>query len=144
MELPDIHERQRMLLCKNRRRSNSDVRNMHFTLKVDRKVLWAEVFRRETAQDMQEFTRALNAEAQKSRCQRILICVRHSRPFFLAEDYTDLIRIAANPAIHIALVGDSEELLASHHLVELLTRQRGANVRGFAKEASAYKWLRRR
>jgi DNA ligase D-like protein (predicted 3'-phosphoesterase) len=119
-------------------------KGMHFTIKVDRKVLWADLFRRETAQDMQEFIRALNAEVQKSGCQRILICVRHSRPFFLAEEYTDLIRLAANPAIRIALVGDSEDLHASHHLVELLTRQQGANVRGFANEASAYKWLRRR
>jgi hypothetical protein len=38
----------------------------------------------------------------------------------------------------------TEELHASHHLVELLTRERGANVRGFANEARAYKWLRRR
>lgn len=117
---------------------------MHFTINVDRKVLWADVFRRETAQDMQEFVRTLNAEVQKSGCQRILICVRHSRPFFLADDYADLIRLAANPAIRIALVGDSEDLHASHHLVELLTRQRGANVRGFPNEARAYKWLRRR
>lgn len=117
---------------------------MHFEIKVDRKVLWAELFRRETAQDMQEFTRALSTEIQKSGCQRVLICVRHSRPFFLADDYADLIRLAADPAIRIALVGDSEDLHASHHLVELLTRQRGANVRGFPNEARAYKWLRRR
>jgi hypothetical protein len=117
---------------------------MHFTTKIDRKVLWADLFRRETAQDMQEFIKALSADVQKSGCRRILICVRHSRPFFLADDYADLIRLAANPAIRVALVGDSEELHASHHLVELLTRERGANVRGFVNEPRAYKWLRRR
>ena len=117
---------------------------MHFTIKLDRKVLWAELFRRDTAQDMQEFIGAVNAQVQKSGCQRILICVRHSRPFFLADQYADLLRLAANPAMRIALVGDSEELHASHHLVELLTRQRGANVCGFVNEARAYKWLRRR
>lgn len=117
---------------------------MHFTVKIDRKILWADLSRRETTQDMQEFIRALSAEVQKSGCQRILICVRHSRPFFVAEEYTDLIRLAANPAIRIALVGDSQELHASHHFVELLTREKGANVCGFANEARAYKWLRRR
>lgn len=117
---------------------------MHFTTKVVRKLLWVDLFRRETAQDMQEFIKALTAEIQKTGCQRILICVRHSRAIFQAQDYADLTRLAANPAIRIALVGDSEELHASHHLVELLTRERGANVRGFASESRAYKWLRRR
>lgn len=85
----------------------------------------------------------LSTEVQKSDCRQILICVRYSRPIFLAHDYADLMRLAGNPAVRIALVGDSEELHASHHLVELLTRERGANVRGFANDASAYKWLRR-
>lgn len=117
---------------------------MHFTIKAARKLLWADLFHRETAQDRQEFVKTLKAHVQNSGCHRILICVRHSQPLFQAQDYADLMRLAADPEIRIALVGDSEELHASHHLVELLTRGQGANVRGFASEASAYKWLRRR
>jgi hypothetical protein len=117
---------------------------MHFTIKLVRSVLWVDLFRRETADDMQDFIKALSTEVQKSGCKRILVCVRHSRPIFQAQDYGDLMRLAADPAARVALVGDSEELHASHHLVELLTRERGANVRGFASEARAYRWLKRR
>jgi len=116
---------------------------MHFTIKVARGLLFADLFHRETAHDMQEFIDALSGEVRKKDCQRILICVRHSRPLFMAQDYADLMRLASDPTIRVALVGDSADLHASHHLVELLTRERGANVRGFASEASAYKWLRR-
>jgi hypothetical protein len=71
-----------------------------------------------------------------------LIRVVHSRPIFRADQYAGLTRLAADPGIRIALVADSEELRASHHYVELLTRQQGANVRGFNDEASAVEWLR--
>jgi hypothetical protein len=117
--------------------------SMHFTIEVLRGLLWAELFRCETAQEMQEFIKALHAETRKSACHGILICVRHSRPIFRAEDYADLTRLAASPAIRIALVADSEELRASHHFAELLIREQGANVRGFGNEASAFKWLKR-
>ena len=69
--------------------------------------------------------------------------MRHSRPLFQAHDYADLTRLATTPEIRVALVGDSEEVHASHHLVELLSRERGGNVRGFVNEARAYKRLRR-
>jgi len=119
---------------------------MHFTIEVEGNsypnILRAELSRRETAEEMQEFIRALNAEIQKRGCSLTLIRVVHSRPIFRADQYAGLTRLAADPGIRIALVADSEELRASHHYVELLTRQQGANVRGFNDEASAAEWLR--
>jgi len=119
---------------------------MHFTIEVEGNsypnILRAELSRRETAEEMQEFIGALNAEIQKRGCNLTLIRVVHSRPIFRADQYAGLTRLAADPGIRIALVADSEELRASHHYVELLTRQQGANVRGFNDEASAVDWLR--
>jgi hypothetical protein len=119
---------------------------MHFTIEVEGNsypiILRAELSRRETAEEMQEFIRALNAEIQKRGCSLTLIRVVHSRAIFSADQYAGLTRLAADPGIRIALVADTEELRASHHYVELLTRQQGANVRGFNDEASAVEWLR--
>src|SRR6266850_2657850 len=119
---------------------------MHFTLELEANcypnILRAELSRRETAEEMQEFITALNAEIRKSGCKLILIRVRHSRPLFSAEQYAGLTRLAATPDIRIALVAHTQELRASHHYVELLTRQHGANVRGFNDEASAREWLK--
>jgi len=115
---------------------------MHFTIEVNHNILRAELYRRQTAEEMHEFLRALNAEIRKSGCNLTLIWVRHSQPLFKAEQYAGLTRLAGDGAIRVALVGDSEELRASHHFVELLTRQQGANVRGFNDEASALEWLK--
>lgn len=81
-----------MLLCKNpgagkRPRAR---RNMHFTLEVCHNLLRAELFGRQTAEEMQEFIRALNAEIRRSGCNLALICVRHSLPLFQAEQYAGL------------------------------------------------------
>ena len=115
---------------------------MHFTIEVNQNILRAELFRRQTAEEMQEFIKALSADTRRSRCNLILIHVRHSLPLFRAEQYASLTRLAGDGAIRVALVGDSEELRASHHYIELLTRQQGANVRGFNDEGSALDWLR--
>jgi hypothetical protein len=119
---------------------------MHFTIVVEGNsypnILRAELSRRETAEEMHEFIRALKAEIQESGCSLTLIRVVHSRPIFTAEHYVELTRLAANPGIRIALVAHTEELRASHHYLELLTRQQGANVRGFNDEASALEWLK--
>src|SRR6266850_4518480 len=119
---------------------------MHFTLELEANcypnILRAELSRRETAEEMHEFVKALNAEMQKSGCKLTLIRVVHSRPIFKAEHYSGLARLATVPGSRLALVAHTEELRASHHYVELLTRQHGANVRGFNDEASAREWLK--
>src|SRR5688500_7032939 len=117
-----------------RRKKVTGGRNMYFTLEVNHNLLRAELFGRQTTEEMEEFIRALNAEIRRSGCNLTLICVRHSLPLFKAEQYAGLMLLACNGDIRVALVGDSEELRASHHYVELLTRQQGANVRGFNDE----------
>jgi hypothetical protein len=111
-------------------------------MEVNLNILRAELFHRQTADEMHEFIKALNAEIRRSGCNLTLIYVRHSRPLFKAEQYAGLTRLAGNGDIRVALVGDCEELRASHHYIELLTRQQGANVRGFNDELSALEWLR--
>lgn len=107
--------------------------------------LRAELAGRETAAQTEEFLRALAAEAQERRCPRLLISIRESRAIFQVEQYRiseQLHRLAANPAVRVALLADSAELRAAHEYIELLARQRGANVRSFAREADAIDWLR--
>jgi O-glycosyl hydrolase len=73
------------------------------------------------------------------------MAVRRSRPIFKVEQYriSDYFKeIAANPAVRVALVGDSDELRAAHEHIELLARSSGANVRAFGDEAKALAWLR--
>jgi hypothetical protein len=116
--------------------------NMHFTIQLTQGILQAELSRRETAEETQEFIKAVYAEVRKNGCQRILIRVRHSRPIFDVQEYRQLRRLAASPAMLVALLGDSQEMGASHHYVELLARQDGANIRAFLDEARALDWLR--
>src|SRR5258708_13327917 len=134
-----IYSELAMLPCKNpdAKRRHPE-RNMHFTIEVQEvaanpryNILRAELSRRETAEEMQEFIRALNAEIQRSGHNRTLIWVRHSRPIFKAEHYAGLARLATNPGIRVALVADSMELRASHHYVELPTSPHAANLPGF-------------
>ena len=115
---------------------------MYFTMEVNHNILRADLFRRQTGEDMQEFTKAFDAKVRESGCRLALICVRHSLPLFKSEHYAALTRLAGDGSVRVALVGDSEELRASHHYVELLNRQEGANVRGFNDEGSALGWLR--
>lgn len=121
---------------------------MHFTIEevkpVDspHSILRAELSHRETAEEMHEFARALGAELRRTGATVALLHVRHSLPIFKAEHYAGLTHLAANPAIRIALVANTAELRASHHYVELLTRQQGGNVRGFNDESSALEWLK--
>lgn len=115
---------------------------MHYRMEVHDNILRAELYQRRTPEEMQEFINALDVEIRRSACARTLIRVRHSRPIFKAEQYAGLTRLATGGGIRIALIGDSEELRASHHYIELLIRPHSANVRGFNDETSALEWLK--
>ena len=104
-----------------------------------------ELVGRESVDETQEFIRAVAAEAQKTRCPRILVWVRRSRPIFKVEQYRIseyFKQLAANREVRVALLADSEELLAAHEYIEVLARQQGANVRAFRDEPLAFEWLR--
>jgi len=96
--------------------------------------LRAELVGRESVDETQEFIRAVAAEAQKTRCPRILVWVRRSRPIFKVEQYRIseyFKQLAANP-----------EVRAAHEYIEVLARQQGANVRAFREELPALEWLK--
>ena len=115
----------------------------HFSIVQD--CLRAEMVGRDTVEETQEFIAAVADEARKHGSPRILIFVRRSRPIFRVEQYriSEQFRVlAANPAVHVALVADTDELRAAHGYIEVLAAQNGASVRAFRDEAGAIEWLR--
>jgi hypothetical protein len=118
---------------------------MHYTFQKAPDHLRAELYRRETAEETIEFLEALAAEARKDQEGRILVWVRSSRPIFKVEQYRiseHFKQLAANKALRVALLADSDEVRASHQYIEVLASQQGAQVRAFREEARALAWLR--
>ena len=116
-----------------------------FTLVHD--CLRAEMVGRETVEETQDFIAAVADEARRAATPRILVCVRRSRPIFRVEQYRisqQFRALAANPAMRVALLADTDELRAAHGYIEVLAHQQGANVRAFRDEAAALDWLKAR
>lgn len=117
---------------------------MHYRIEQVHNYLRAELSNRKTTEEAQQFIRALLAKAAQCGCTRVLICVRNSRPIFKLNDYgiNEYFRqIAANPANRVALLSDSDDMRSSQQYIEMLGRERGANVKAFRDEASALAWL---
>ena len=110
--------------------------------------LYAELYGRETAEDMRSFLTAVKAQCSAHKRPLILVYIRESRPVFKAEDYGlsgELRGYASElvtPACRIALVGDSSEHHHAHEYIELVARQQRLNVRAFRGEEEALRWLR--
>jgi hypothetical protein len=118
---------------------------MHYKIELVQDYLRAELSERKTADETQEFIRALMAKASEGGCTRILVCVRNSRPIFKLHPYgipEYFKKLAANSANRVALVSDSEDMRSSQQYIEMLGREQGANVKAFRDEASALEWLR--
>src|SRR3954470_11140105 len=118
---------------------------MRYSFSLIRECLRGELLERETVAQTEEFIRALAAEAEKVRCARLLISVRNSRPIFQVGQYRIseyFARVISNPKVRVALLADSRELRAAHEYIELLARQRSANIRSFLRENDAIGWLR--
>ena len=118
---------------------------MGYRITLDRGVLRAELFGRETVEETKAFFQAVVSASRGSRCPCILISVRSSKPIFQVERH-GLIeyfrKLAVTSSRRIALLGDSKDLQLSHEYVELIARQHGLNVRSFPDEAAAYQWFR--
>jgi plasmid stability protein len=116
---------------------------MRFSVDLRQGYLRAELFGRETADEMREFLRAVLAACEQHGCPRILMAVRSSRVIFKADDYglSCFAPGLVSPACQIALLGDSDELHAAHEYIELVARQQQINARAFRDEASALHWL---
>jgi hypothetical protein len=117
---------------------------MGYKITLDRGVLRAKLFGRETVEDTKAFFQALISAARQSRCPSILISVRSSKPIFQLERH-GLIEYFGELAVtspRIALLGDSRDLRLSHEYAELIARQHGLAVRSFLDETAAYQWFR--
>src|SRR6266436_3215285 len=117
---------------------------MGYKITLDRGVLRAELFGRETVEETKAFFQAIVSASRDSPAPHILISVRSSKPIFQFERH-GLIeyfrKLAVTPSRRIALLGDSAELRLSHEYVELIARQHGLNVRSFPDEKTAYRWF---
>jgi len=110
-------------------------------------LLRAELRNRETIEETQRFLQAVLAENRRYRRPSILVQVSASKSVFHVEQHglIEYFKQLADTSIsRIALVGDTPELRLSHDYLELISRQRGLNVRSFATEAAALRWLDQR
>jgi hypothetical protein len=117
---------------------------MHFTFEHSPACLRATLYGRQTIEETLQFIEALAVEARKHSATRFLVCVRNSRPIFKVEGYKVSERfkqLAANRALRVALLADSDEVRASHQYIEVLATQQGAQVRAFRDEKRALAWL---
>src|SRR5947208_15367955 len=116
---------------------------MGYRVTLDRGVLRAELFGRETVEETKTFFQAVLRASRETRCPRILISIRSSKPVFQLERHglIEYFRELADTSQRIALLGDSKDLRLSHEYVELVAGQLGLNVRSFPDEAAAHRWF---
>ena len=111
---------------------------MHFHFDLAQDHLRAELFGRQTAEEMEQFVAALLAEIGRTAARRVLIWVRNSRAMFRDE----LRQLSSRSDVHVALLADADEVRASHQYLEVLAAQQGSRLRAFRDEAHALAWLR--
>lgn len=116
---------------------------MRFSLEPRAGYLLALVSGRDTAEEMRTLLRAVQQACRQHDCPRVLLSIRASRAVFRPEDYglSGYANQLATPACRIALVGDTPELNAAHEYIEVVARQQGLDVRAFADEPAAARWL---
>jgi hypothetical protein len=105
----------------------------------------AELVERETGAETSTFLKAVVEACAEHGLERVLLCVRASRPIFKVEQYQAsayLSALARRPGCRVALVANRPDLRASHEYLEVLAGQHGANLRSFSHEALAVEWLR--
>src|SRR5467141_1522042 len=117
---------------------------MGYKITLDRDVLRAELFSRETVKETKTFFQAIVRASRENRPRYILISVRSSKPIFQLERHGLLEyfrELAVTPSRRVALLGDTRDLRLSHDYIELIARQHGLNVRSFPDETTAYRWF---
>ena len=117
---------------------------MGYRITLDRGVLRAELFGRETVEQTKAFLKAVVSASRETQCPCVLISVRSSKPVFQLERHglIEYFReLAVTLSRRVALLGDTRDLRLSHDYVELIARQHGLNVRSFLDETAAYRWF---
>lgn len=121
---------------------------MRFTLERREGYLHAQLAQRQSAAEMSEFLHAVHAACREHEVSKVLMLVRQSRPAFKPEDYgldgnmRGYVNALVTANCRVALVGDTPELNAAHEYIEVVARQQNVNVRAFAEEGAALRWLR--
>src|SRR2546425_11234321 len=103
---------------------------MGYRITLDRGVLRAELFGRETVEQTKAFFQAVVSASKETHCPCVLISVRSSKPIFQLErhgliEYFRKLAVTSSP--RIALLGDSKDLRLSHEYAEVIARQNGLN-----------------
>jgi CheY-like chemotaxis protein len=117
---------------------------VRFTIERADGYLRAEIWDRRTAEETETFLRTLAEAARKHTSARVLICVHSSLPIFRVERYgasAYLKELSSKAWFRVAVVADQADILAAHQYLEILAAQQGANVRSFADEELAERWL---
>jgi CheY-like chemotaxis protein len=117
---------------------------VRFTIERADGYLRAELWDRRTAAETETFLRTLADAALKHTTARVLICVHSSLPIFRVEQFgasAYLKELSGKPWFRVAVVADQPDVLAAHQYIEVLAAQQGANLRSFADEDLAERWL---
>ncbi len=108
--------------------------------------LRADLLSRETPAETEEFLSAVREAGLKHPSARILIVVQSPRAIFRVEKFHTsafLEELAGKPNYRVALVARHFEVRLVQQYIEAMARFKRANLRSFAHEPSAIRWLTR-
>jgi hypothetical protein len=118
---------------------------MRYKITAKSEFLVAQMFDRDTAEETQEFLRAVVLENKTHRRRLVLLDIRSSKPLFHDPERLRLFdyfrELSFDKSCRTALLGDTKELCISHEYLALLAQQRAFNVRSFRDRAAALRWL---
>ncbi len=105
--------------------------------------LRVELQHRETAEQMREAIWAILGECRRHGVSSVLISTRASRPLFKLQEFgLSGFLDEMSTACKVALVADNADLRASDEYIATMAQQRNIDVRAFAAESAALRWLR--
>jgi len=118
---------------------------MVYRITLELEFLRAELFDRETADEVKSFLRAVAGASRKSQRACILMWVHAMKPLFEDDPY-ELIRYVGTlllpPSWKIALLGDATDFQGTHESVEAVAGKFRLNLWPFQEEAQALLWFR--
>jgi hypothetical protein len=105
--------------------------------------LKVELQHRETAEEMRQAIWTVLGECRRHGVSTVLLRTRASRPLFKLDEFgLSAFLEEMSPACKVALVADNSELRASDEYIATMAQQKNIDVRAFAAEAAALRWLR--
>src|SRR5258706_12246174 len=108
---------------------------MRYKITAKSEFLLAQMFDRDTAEETQEFLRAVVLENKTHRRRLVLLDIRSSRPLFHDPERLRLFdyfrELTFDKPCRTALLANTKELCISHKSLSLLSRKQQFNVRSF-------------